>query len=207
MKDAVIINKIKICIEFQNMEKLLSESFYLPNMLMIGGATRNVGKTTFVCKVIEKFSQLLPIVAIKVKTIYEGDSFFHGKDKNPLTENYRIINEVDATTEEDTALMLKAGAQKVFRVKVKSNFIEQVFKELQDILPKNIVWICESNSLRLAVKPSLFIMITNQLNNNMKPSAEQLLPFADLIVVSDGKTFNFSENNLTYSETYGWKFV
>jgi hypothetical protein len=50
-------------------------------------------------------------------------------------------------------------------------------------------------------------MITNQLNNNMKPSAEQLLPFADLIVVSDGKTFNFSENNLTYSETYGWKFV
>jgi len=55
---------------------------------LIGGAARNVGKTTFIENIIRKFSTAHKIVSI----IYPNDYFFHGKDVNPLSkyEPYRI---------------------------------------------------------------------------------------------------------------------
>ena len=56
----------------------------LPQMLLIGGATRNVGKTSLSARIINKFAHE-QVVAIKIKTIYPNDSFFHGKyDQNKL---------------------------------------------------------------------------------------------------------------------------
>ena len=128
-------------------------------ILLIGGATRNVGKTNFSCAVIEEFSKIHSIIGLKIKTLYDGDSFFHGKDHNPLKGNYRIIEEFDSSGDEDTMRMLNAGAKQVFRIKVKSEFIGDAFDDFLQQIPKGSFILCESNSLRKVIKTDLFLLI------------------------------------------------
>ncbi len=168
----------------------------LAKLLLIGGATRNVGKTTFSCAVIDKMSKTHTVIGLKIKTLYEGDDFFHGKDRNPLTGNYRIIEEFDQSGNEDTMRMLKSGAKQVFRIKVKSEFIKEAFEELYQQIPKNSFILCESNSLRKVLEPALFLMIKHKNSNEIKPSAKELEPLADKIIFTDGKKHDFDINNI-----------
>ena len=166
-------------------------------ILLIGGATRNVGKTTFSCSVIKNNSKQNTIIGLKIKTLYKGDDFFHGNDRNPLKGNYRIIEEFDKNGNEDTMRMLDAGAKKVFRIKVKSEFIKEAFDELFQQIPENSFILCESNSLRKVIEPTLFLMIKHDNSNEMKPSAKKLEPLVDKIIFTDGRQHNFNINNIT----------
>lgn len=169
------------------------------NILLIGGATRNVGKTTFTCSVIEKNSAKYTIIALKIKTIYEGDDFFHGKNRNPLIGNYRIIEEKNAGEQEDTERMLKAGANRVFRIKTKSNFLKEAFEDFYAQLAENSFIVCESNSLRNVLKPSIFILIKHKNSEEIKPSAKKLAPLADKIIYTDGIEHDFNAKKIIIS--------
>lgn len=163
---------------------------------MIGGASRNVGKTTFSSKVIEHFSENHPIIGLKVKTIYEGDNFFHGKDRNPLDSDFRLIEEFDDFSDEDTSKMLRSGAKRVFRLKVKSSALDKAFFYFKTQLDRKYLIICESNSLRKILKPDVFILIKQKEAGEMKPSAKELEKYADKIVLTDGLTHDFSFEGL-----------
>lgn len=165
-------------------------------ILLIGGATRNVGKTNFSCAVIEEFSKIYSIIGLKIKTLYEGDNFFHGKDRNPLKGDYRIIEEFDNSGDEDTMRMLKAGAKQVYRIKVKSEFIENAFDNFLQQIPEGSFILCESNSLRKVIKPDVFLLIKHKNSNEIKPSAKELEPLADKIILTDGEKHDFNIENI-----------
>ncbi|MCF6242925.1 MAG: hypothetical protein L3J74_16475 [Bacteroidales bacterium] len=169
----------------------MNELMHYKNILLIGGATRNVGKTTFTCSIIENISKKHLITGLKIKTIYAGDDFFHGKERNPLTENYQIIEEKNAAANEDTERMLKAGAHRVFRIKAKNDFLNDAFNDFYSQIPKNSLIICESNSLRNILKPAFFLLIKHKNSGDMKPSAQKLAPLADKIIYSDGIKHDF----------------
>lgn len=177
-----------------------------PKILMIGGATRNVGKTSFIYQIIKNLSEKNIIVAIKIKTIYENDNFFHGKDINPLKENekYRITKENDISGNEDTSKMLNAGAYKVFKIKTKNKFILEALSELNTLISDDNFIICESNSLREFIIPGLFIMIKHIKSEEIKPSALKLEKFADKIIFTDGENHDFNPKNIFISEN-NWK--
>lgn len=174
-------------------------------ILLIGGATRNVGKTNFSCSVIEKFSKVHSIIGLKIKTLYDGDNFFHGKDHNPLTGNYRIIEEFDNRGDEDTMRMLKAGAERVFRMKVKSEFISEAFDDFLQQIPEGSFILCESNSLRKVIKPDVFLLIKHKNSNEIKQSAKELEPLANKIIFSDGEKHDFDINKIMI-ENEQWCF-
>ena len=169
------------------------------NIILIGGATRNVGKTAFSCSVIRNNSKKYKIIALKIKTIYEGDDFFHGKDRNPLKGNYRIIEEIDTDGDEDTQRMLQAGANRVFRIKAKSEFLKEAFHDFYSQLPEGSFIVCESNSLRNILKPSIFLLIKHKSSDEMKPSAKKLAPLADKIVYTDGIKHDFDAGKIIIS--------
>ena len=50
--------------------KVPGDMIHAPNMLLIGAADRNVGKTTFACEVISRFVDT-PVSAAKVTAIQE----------------------------------------------------------------------------------------------------------------------------------------
>jgi len=172
------------------------------NLLIIGGAKRNIGKTTLIERIIKKFSSEYNIIAFKIKTIYPNDNLFHGKDKKPLlkNENYRITEETSRKGVEDTNRMLKAGAKKVYKIKVKSNYISEAFLELEKNGNKNKLIICESNSLRKYISPSLYLFVKELNSNEMKPSAKEMVKFADKIIITDGKNHNINLETLKVEE-------
>ena len=167
-------------------------------LLIIGGAKRNDGKTTLIEKIIKKFSPEYNIVSLKVKTIYFNDDYFHGKDRIPLTkkENFRITEERNNIGNEDTNRMLNAGAKRVFKIKTKSNYIQEAFLNLILQIEGNTLIICESNSLRKYVIPASYIFIKEEGINEMKPTAKKMIKHADRIINTDGKSHDFDINNL-----------
>jgi hypothetical protein len=171
------------------------------SILLIGGATRNLGKTALITSILHHFSRQNNISSLKIKSIYKGDDFFHGKDNNPLLENekYRLSEEFSADNS-DAGLMLTAGAKRAFKLKVKAEFLSDGFLEFNDKRDENELLIVESNSLREIVKPGIFIMIKHSQNVDIKPSALRLEHLADLIIYTDGAKHDFSLEQLLIIE-------
>jgi hypothetical protein len=172
------------------------EIFRVKGLLMIGGASRNVGKTSLISNIIMHFAKSKPIIGIKIKTLSEGDNFFHGNDNDSLDKNFTLIEEYDFDGEKDSSGMLKAGAKRAFRLRVHDLYLEQAFRYFIEQIDKNTLIICESNSLRRVVVPDLFLMIKHSENQNMKPSAIELEKYADKIIITDGFKHNFDINKI-----------
>ncbi|RLD48656.1 MAG: hypothetical protein DRI94_12180 [Bacteroidetes bacterium] len=170
----------------------------MKNLLIIGGAARNVGKTTFIENIIRKFSTSHKIVSIKIKTIYPNDYFFHGKDVNPLSksEPYRITEIKKEDFKSDSGRMLNAGAYKVYKIKTKAEQLLNAFNNCLSDIGENVVIICETNSLRGFVRPALYLFIKMNDIDEMKQSAKKLCKFADKIILSNGEKHDFDFNNL-----------
>lgn len=177
-------------------------------ILLVGGATRNVGKTTLTTNIIRQFCQSNKLVGIKIKTIYPNDSFFHGKDRNPLQEDekYRITEEKSKSNIEDTNKMLVSGAKKVFKIKARAKYLLEAYNQIKNLIPENYLWVVESNSLRDFVIPGVFLLIKHKDKNEIKPSAQKLQVFADKIILTDGEKHFFNTTDL-YIENNTWHII
>lgn len=175
----------------------------LPNLLIIGGSGRNVGKTTLIINLINKFHTEYSIIGLKVTSIRPGEQEFHGKHEFELKEDFEIFEEHHRDGIKDTSKMLIAGATKVFYIRAFDESIPIAFNLFLDKIPEKSMIICESISLRKYVKPGLFVMIKQSGQENIKQRAEEMMNLADLNLTSDGKTFDHNMNKLTIRD-YIW---
>jgi len=175
---------------------LSSEMIKLDGMLMIGSAGANIGKTELACALIKKFNKNKPIIGIKVTTIKAKDGQCPRGGQgcgvcSSLEGNFCITQETDADSGKDTARLLAAGAAKVFWLRVMKTHLKEGLTALLDKIGADAVSLCESNSLRQAVKPGLFLMVRGKDAGMWKSSADAVKKYADKIVVSDGSSFDF----------------
>lgn len=177
--------------------------------LIIGGATRNVGKTTLTCKIIDNFSKNNNIIGVKIKTINENDSFFHGRDNNPLkeNENYRIAEEKISGSGSDGERMLVAGAKKVFKIKARYNYLKTAFEELiESIKIDNYSFVCESNSIVEHINSKIYFLIISKNNIEIKPSAKRNKKYADRIIFTNGKKHDFDLSEIDL-KNHNWIYT
>jgi len=170
--------------------------FKLDGMLMIGSAGTNVGKTELACTLLRKFSKTSDIIGIKVTTINDKDGQCPRGGEgcgvcSSLEGVYCITEELNSTSDKDTARLLAAGASRVFWLRVLKEHLQEGTTALLDIIGLDAVSICESNSLRQVVEPALFLMARNRNLKVCKSSARQVKKYADRIVISDGSRFDF----------------
>ena len=160
---------------------------------MIGATGRNSGKTELAVQLIEKFSATQTIIGLKVSTYYKGDFQFHGKNEIPLLGNFTITKDTDISTDKNTARMLTANAKEVYWMRTKIEYIDEAFNEFTKLIGENVYIICESNSLRKAVNPGLFLIIINNVSTEIKTTAADVIDFADKKIEFSGTSFlNFS---------------
>ncbi len=172
-------------------------------LIIVGGTSRNVGKTEFVCQLIEKTAAQIPVYALKVSAIFPDEELFHGTHAADDPE-LPLFEETRVTTEKDTSRMLRAGAVKVFYLRSDDAGILAGFVEFMKHVPDNAVVVCESNSLGQFVTPALSIVVKS-VSGPIKPRAVAQLASADLVVVSDGFS-GFPELALIgCSEKEGWE--
>ncbi|MBN2428404.1 MAG: NTP transferase domain-containing protein [Deltaproteobacteria bacterium] len=180
----------------------------MPNMLLIGAAGRNVGKTELACALIAEHKKSAEIVAVKVTAITEkGGEFRHGakggKVCASLGGSYEITEEISPPPHKDTGRMVIAGANKVFWLKVHRDSLNQGLEALLSVTGHDKLIVCESTSLRLVVEPGIFLMVKDKFSDDFKPSAEEVRDLADRIVLFANKNHDLQAGEIKIIP-YGW---
>ncbi len=152
---------------------------YLENLLLIGGSSQNVGKTTFAINLLNLFSKNYNIIAIKTSC------HFHGILNTDIVisnnEEFTIVKETVTNTGKDSARMLNAGAKEVYFIQAKDEFIEKAFLYLYEKIDNNNLIICETASLRKYIIPEVFIALVNNKNHKLN-SNKSILKKADFTI-------------------------
>jgi hypothetical protein len=173
---------------------------YLPKLLLIGGNTRNIGKTTFACAVIRKFSAFHDISAFKLTSIYKNDDKHHGNHELLQNAAWEISRETLSSKPKDTARMLAAGATASYYVQALDHAIELAWSEFAPMTPDNHLLLCESRSLRRFVEPGVFIYLKSSRVIEEKPYSIWLESKASLVLTDPShETLEKALNNLSVS--------
>jgi molybdopterin-guanine dinucleotide biosynthesis protein len=163
----------------------------LPNLMLVAGNGRNVGKTTLACRIITHFSEKMPVTGLKITP------HFHDYDETDLVfknEKFIILDETKYH-EKDSSRMLKAGANKVFFVMAKPEFSGEAAQKILQFLTSDLV-VCESGGLHEFVIPGVFLMVKRTGEELVKT---HLLKYEPIIVNSDGKDFDFDIRRLRFN--------
>jgi hypothetical protein len=169
-------------------------------MVLIGATGRNSGKTTLALQIIHAFKDTLPVVAFKLITIRnQGDICPRGGQGcgicQGLKGSFDITLETGTGTK-DTMLLKKAGANQVYLIRAYKENLREALEEALKLVPKDSLILCESNSVRLVAEPALFVMIQST-SSSIKPTAEAVMEYADVILPLDEVSFeNFVQGEL-----------
>jgi molybdopterin-guanine dinucleotide biosynthesis protein A len=175
-------------------------------MLMIGSSGSNVGKTELACALLRRFSAHRRIVGVKVTAIASRErSCPRGGEGcgvcSSLEGPYRITEETNPCVGKDTEKLLASGAERVYWLRVLRAHLQEGLAALLEIVDRDAIMICESNSLRQVVEPGLFLLVESAAGRPWKESAKQVRPHADCIVRSDGRRFDLDLERVRLAET------
>jgi hypothetical protein len=148
--------------------------------IVVGGHSRNVGKTSVTAGLIRAFSKY-PWTAIKIT------SHRHGSPPAPSggeRENIcDIYEEVDREGASDTSRYLAAGASRALWVRIKDDPSDASLKQLLSVLQSCPFAMIESNRILNVIQPDLFLMVLNYDIAEFKASARRALKQAHAAIV------------------------
>lgn len=158
---------------------------YLPNLIIIGGSSRNVGKTTLALSLVRKYAASEKITGLKVSSLRPDENSFHGNHTDKPVSKFRILEEKNYIADKDTSKLLKAGAQKVFYIEATNDYLLPAFEEFLSVNSGKGPIICESGSLRNIVKPGLFVLLKHYDAALIKPGFQVSEALADITITID----------------------
>jgi hypothetical protein len=154
-------------------------------LVIIGGHSRSVGKTSITAGLIAALSQL-QWTAMKI-TQFSGDGECANGDPcncaPPSGAPYAIQEEIDVRTGTDTARFLAAGAQRSYWVRTATGELAYALPDVRKIIEASPHTIVESNSLLQFVRPDLYLAVLDYEVADFKESALRYLDRADAVIV------------------------
>ena len=166
-----------------------------PQLFLIAGTNRNVGKTTLACRVIEQISKEQQVVGVKISPhFHELGSTLEIVHQS---KNCFITFETSPVPVKDSSRMLAAGAQRVYYIQANDESLPEVFEFLHWNIPGSMAVVCESAALRRFVEPGMFVILSGkgEVVKNL-----DLLLWADVHV----QDFNFQSLKFRFSHG-GWQ--
>jgi hypothetical protein len=153
-------------------------------IVVIGGHSRNVGKTSVVAGLIAK----LPAynwTAFKLTQFGHGRCSLNGKPCQCATADHAwaITEEKDTSGKSDSSRFLTAGATHSFWVRTAQGQLAKAMPAIQRRLDQTENAILESNSILKFIQPDLYISVLDPSNEDFKNSAQQFLGRADAIIL------------------------
>lgn len=153
-------------------------------IVVIGGHSRNVGKTSVVAGLIAK----LPAynwTAFKLTQFGHGRCSLNGKPCQCETADHAwaITEEKDRSGKTDSSRFLVAGAKHSFWVRTAQGQLNKAMPAIQRRLDSAENAILESNSLLKFIQPDVYISVLDPANDDFKISAQQFLGRADAVVL------------------------
>jgi molybdopterin-guanine dinucleotide biosynthesis protein len=154
------------------------------SLIVIGGHTRNVGKTSLMAGLISA----LPgrnWTAVKISQYGHGVCSVNGKTCNCAVDEHRwAITEVyDRDGESDTSRFLAAGAAKALWVRSKQGRLEEAMPAFRERIAGHRNVIIESNSVLGFLQPDVYLTVLDYAIADFKDSARRYLGRADAVVL------------------------
>jgi hypothetical protein len=167
----------------------------LPNMILIAGDGRHVGKTTFAVHIIRHLSENNEVTGIKVSPhIHETN-----EDLDVICRSAGfIVAEEKGFSRKDSSLLLQAGAKRVYLIMARQEFLESAFSVIAGALETGIV-VAESGGLIDLVAPGIFLFVRNQ---TVQITKEHYLKYKPIIVTNSDHGFDFKVESLAYINSH-----
>ena len=153
-------------------------------LLVIGGHSRNVGKTSVVAGLISALREF-DWTALKITQYGHGICSANGKACHCATADHMwaVTEERDRSGDSDTSRFLVAGAAHSWWVRTQQGHLDEAMPRVRQILAGVKNAIIESNSVLGFVKPDLYLTVLDPSTKDFKTSAQKFLEQADAILL------------------------
>jgi hypothetical protein len=154
-------------------------------IVVVGGNTRNIGKTSVVAALIARLPEYR-WTAFKITQYGHGFCTADGRPCACETDEACIaVNpERDAASGTDTSRFLAAGAERAFWVRTRIGRLVDAMPRIGDEIAAAPNAILESNSVLDFLEPDLYLSVVDPATADFRASARRFLPRADAILLS-----------------------
>ena len=154
-------------------------------LVVVGGHSRNIGKTSVMASIIRMTSRM-QWAAVKITQFGHGKCASGGECECAGSRHPFSITEETAASSKDSGRYLAAGAAKAYWLRTRQGNLGHGLPALKRILAANENVICESNSLLGFFTPDLYVMVLDGRIADMKDSARRYFDRADVFAVVEG---------------------
>jgi hypothetical protein len=153
-------------------------------VIVIGGHSRSVGKTSVVAGLIAALPDY-EWTAMKITQHGHGICSKNGESCHCATDDHSwaISEETDRSGGSDTSRFLLAGAQRAWWVRTEQGRLAEAIPALRKTLAESKNAILESNSILKFVRPDLYLTVLDPSTADFKKSAQEYLDLADAAIV------------------------
>src|SRR5437879_6197817 len=154
------------------------------SLVVIGGHSRSVGKTSVVAGLISALPEF-EWTAAKITQYGHGICSANGEacDCAIGDHSWAITEERDRAGESDTSRFLVAGAQRVYWVRTEQGRLAEAMPTMRKRLEGARNVIIESNSVLKFLRPDLYLPVLDPATPDFKNSAREFLDRADAVVL------------------------
>jgi hypothetical protein len=156
-------------------------------IVVVGGHTRNIGKTSVVAGVIRAFPEMR-WTAFKITQFGHGVCSANGEpcDCETASHSVAVSEERDGASGTDSARYLAAGAVRSFWVRTRMGQLAEAMPRIRKemALAENVV--IESNSILRFLRPDVYLSVLDPEVADFKDSARLYLDLADAVLVPRG---------------------
>jgi len=153
-------------------------------LIVIGGHSRNVGKTSVVAGLIAALPEY-NWTALKITQYGHGVCSMDGEPCHCATDDqsWAISQELDRSGESDTSRFLAAGAARAWWVRTEQGRLAEAMPALRGKLAESENAILESNSVLKFLRPDLYLTVLDPATADFKKSAQEFLDRADAVIL------------------------
>src|SRR5215470_648834 len=154
-------------------------------LVVIGGHSRSVGKTSVVAGLIAALPEFR-WTAMKITQFGHGICSADGKPCDCATtdDHFKAISDEKETTgESDTSRFLVAGAARSIWVRTRQGKLAEAMPDIQRRIAGAENVIMESNSIMGFLRPDLYLTVLDAGQDDFKVSANEFLDRADAIIL------------------------
>ena len=168
-------------------------------LVVIGGHSRNIGKTSVVCRLISALPEY-QWTAIKVTQFGHGICSANGEPCDCATDDHTIAisEERRSDTGTDSSRYLAAGAMRSIWVRTRQGQLADAMSRVRTEIARGNT-VVESNSVLRFVRPDLYLAVLNPEIADFKPSAVRYLDRADALLVSSANVSALNWKNVAPS--------
>src|SRR5271157_4562585 len=156
-------------------------------VIVIGGHSRSVGKTSVVAGLIAALPEF-HWTAVKITQYGHGFCSANGELCDCATDDHSwaLTEERDRSGESDSSRLLVSGAVRSLWLRTRQGMLAEAMPRLRQELSSAENAILESNSVMRFLRPDLYITVLDAATTDFKTSAQEFLDRADAVVLHEG---------------------